>query len=219
MNVALRRGGSLRLGKRFVLWGVLAVGLPVAAFAHPVILIDYSMKIQFDSAGLRGFYETWRFDDAHSTEILKMFDKNGNGQIDPSELPALKRGYFDDLKDYSYFASIVVNGKEVPTREVTEFSATYEDGRMIYRFFVPLSLAATTREEGVDITVWDPTYFTDLTPDGDEALTIDKPGGIVATVSVVNDHRHFYNLGPGMALVKKPPFYLKMVVVRFRQGE
>jgi len=195
---------------------ILSLGLPAAAFAHPVILIDYTMKAQFDSSGLQGFHETWRFDDVHSTEILKMFDKNGNGQIDPAELPALKRGYFDDLKDYSYFASILVNGKEVPTREVSDFSATYEDHRMIYRFFVPLKVPATARDQEVDVTVWDPTYFTDLSPDGEGAFTIDKPDGMAATLSIANDRRHFYNLGPGVALVKKPPFYLKMVVVRFQ---
>ncbi len=138
MRVALSGSGLPRGCTVVLLAVILSLGLPGAAFAHPVILIDYTMKVQFDSSGLQGFYETWRFDDVHSTEILKMFDKNGNGQIDPAELPALKRGYFDDLKDYSYFASIVVNGKEVPTREVSDFAATDEDGRMI----VPILRAA-----------------------------------------------------------------------------
>jgi len=211
-----RLGGSAP--RRLVL--VLAVFLGAAAHlsAHPVILITYRQDFNFDSGGLTGFYETWKFDQVHSEQILQMFDANHNGKIDPDEMAALQKGYFDDLKDYSYFTSIVLDGKPVATPTVTDFNAAFEDNRMIYHFFVPLRVPASADEHELDVTIWDPTYYTDLSVEGADALTLRRPASIDASVSVANDHRHFYNLAPGVTLVKAPPFYLKMIVVRFKQA-
>jgi ABC-type uncharacterized transport system substrate-binding protein len=196
----------------------LLLGAAAHLSAHPVILITYRQDFSFDSGGLTGFSETWKFDQVHSEQILQMFDANHNGKIDPAEMPALQKGYFDDLKDYSYFTSIVLDGKPVATPDVTNFSAVFEDNRMIYHFFVPLRVAASAEEHELDITIWDPTYYTDLSVEGADALTLRKPASIDASVSVANDHRHFYNLAPGVTLVKPPPFFLKMIVVRFKEA-
>ncbi len=199
-----------------VLLGLFFV--PASVFAHPVILIKFEIKFQFNARGLEGFWETWWFDTPHSAQIMQMFSLHpeSNGEISPSQLPALKRGFFDDLRDYNYFSSVVVDGKEIPTKRVSSFSASYADRRVIYHFFVPLAVAATPEEQEVDVTVWDPTYYTDLSPEGDDAVTVEAPESISAKISVANDHRHFYNLAPDVVLIKPPPFYLKMQVVRFK---
>ncbi len=209
-------GRTRRSAGLLVLLGLFFI--PVSAFAHPVILISFRIEFKFNSHGLQGFWETWRFDATHSAQILQMFGLHPepNGEISPSQLPTLKKGFFDDLKDYNYFTSMVVDGKELPTKSALDFSASYTDGRVIYHFFVPLDVPATAADQDLDVTIWDPTYYTDLSPEGSHALTIDKPDGIEASVFTANDHRHFYNLAPGMVLVKPPPFYLKMQVVRFR---
>jgi len=194
------------------------IALPVAAFAHPVIIITYGVDFSFSASGLRGFHEVWHFDRVHSQQILQMFDANQNGRIDPDELPALKRGYFDDLDKYNYFTSIVLNGKALPTKGVTDFSAAFENNSMVYRFFVPLEVPATSAGQELDVTVWDPTYYTDLNLDAGNALRMQKPSAIHATISMANDHRHFWQIAPDVVLVKALPFYLKMIVVKFRSG-
>lgn len=200
----------------FVLLGFLAI--PVSAFAHPVILITYTVGFRFDSNELQGFTETWWFDQVHSQQILQMFDANHNGQIDPGELPALKAGYFEDLRDYNFFSSVVLNGKAIPTKAVADFSARFENHTMVYRFFVPLKIPVAASGQELDLTVWDPTYFTDLSPRGSDPFTLDKPAPVAATVSTADDHRHFYHIAPDIVIVKKPPFYLKMIVVRFKKA-
>jgi ABC-type uncharacterized transport system substrate-binding protein len=207
---------NLRL--RTLLPALLFLLIPVCAFAHPVILITYTVGYRFDANGLQGFTETWWFDKIHSKQILQMFDSNHNGTIDPSELPALQRGYFDDLKDYNFFNSVVVNGRAVPTTKVSDFSARFADDQLIYTFFVPLPIPATSSSQEVDITIWDPTYYTDLTPRGNDAVAIEKPSAIDASVSIANDHRHFYHMAPDVILIKPPPFYLKMMVVTFKRA-
>ena len=202
--------GLLRV---FLLLGMIF--LPATAFAHPVIIITYHVRFIFNSQGLTGFYEQWKFDQVHSIAILDLFDRNHNGQIDPSELPALKRGYFDNLKRFSYFTSIVLNGKALPTDRVTDFSATFRNHRMLYHFFVPLRIRAKPRPQELDVTVWDRTYFTDLNLQRGNALRIVKPQSIHATIGMADDHRHFWHIAPDVVLVKALPFYLKMIVVRF----
>ncbi len=204
------------LGAALVLAGSLL--LPGSVSAHPVITIAYRIHFSFSSKGLRGLSEVWRFDQVHSEQIAQMFNLHPGpgGTIDSAELPALKQGYFDDLRDYSYFTTVVVDGREVPTKTVTDFSAAYRDSTMIYRFFVPLDVPAAAWTREVDVTIWDPTYFTDLSPEGSEAVTLAKPPAITASVYTANDHRHFYHLASDLVLMKTPPFYLKMQVVRFR---
>jgi ABC-type uncharacterized transport system substrate-binding protein len=200
---------------RALIMAMLFLGIPVSVFAHPVIDITFRQQYVFDAKGLTGFYQTWIFDETHSADILKMFDANHNGAVDPDELPALKKGYFDDLKDYSYFTSIVVDGKPVSTPDITSFRASFENNHMVYRFFVPLVVPAAGADHEVDVTIWDPTYYTDLSIENEDALTVQKPGSITATIAVANDHRHFYHLAPGVSLIKQPPFFLKMVAVQF----
>jgi len=207
---------KVRFRTRRFLIAAAFLALPVAAFAHPVIIITYGVDFSFSSAGLRGFNEVWHFDKVHSREILQMFDANGNGQIDSGELPALKRGYFDDLEKYNYFTSIVLNGKALPTKGITDFSAAFENNSMVYRFFVPLEVPATADGQELDVTVWDPTYYTDLNLDAGNALKMQKPASIHATISMANDHRHFWQIAPDVVLVKALPFYLKMIVVKFK---
>lgn len=219
---ALRPAGAQRsCPRRSLLAGLALLGfllVPVSAFAHPVIYLDFRIEFKLNAHGLQGFWETWRFDAPHSVMIVKMFKlrPEANGAISRGQLPTLKRGFFDNLKDYNYFSSIVVDGKELPTKRVSHFSASFVHGRMFYHFFVPLVVPATDAEQEVDVTCWDPTYYTDLSPEGHDAVTVEGPSSITATVSVANDHRHFYNLAPDIVLIKKPPFYLKMQVIRFR---
>ncbi|MDA8426626.1 MAG: DUF1007 family protein [Treponema sp.] len=207
--------GSMKyLSARFaaLLLGLL---LPIAASAHPAVKISYWMDFRLDSSGLAGIEETWRFDAKHSEQILEMFDANHNGVIDPSELPALERGYFDNLARYSFFTTIVADGEPVAAKVAKDFSAEYRDHRMYYRFFLPLEIPASSRTREVDVTVWDPTYFTDMEPGDEAAVTVHKPRDITARIYSANDHRHFYNIAPDVRLIKKPPFYLQMQVLEF----
>lgn len=194
---------------------LLCLILPFAVSAHPALSISYRLEFRMDSRGLVGIEEIWRFDGKHSRQILEMFDSNHNGNIDPSELPALKRGYFDNLSRYSFFTTVVADGKTVPMDRATDFAAEFRDDRMYYRFFLPLRLSVSTREQKVDVTIWDPTYFTDMEPDGEGSITIRKPPEIEARIYTANDHRHFYNIAPDVRLIKKPPFYLRMQVLEF----
>ncbi len=205
--------------KRLLLATIAVMSLlvcPVAAWAHPVVTITFWLKFKLDSTGLVGMDETWEFDQTHSKQILTMFDSNHDGTIGPTELPALKRGYFDHLEKFSYFNTVVLDGHPATLGTATDFSATYRDHRMYYHMFLPLQVKASDRLQEVDVTIWDPTYFTDLEPHGSSAISVEKSDGIAATVYSANDHRHFYNLAPGVTLIKKPPFYLPMHVLKFK---
>jgi ABC-type uncharacterized transport system substrate-binding protein len=197
---------------------VLLLLFPATAFAHPVVTIRYRLDFRLDASGLRGISETWVFDAVHSAQILKMFDTNGDGRIESSELPSLERGYFDDLKHYSYFTTVVIDGKEAKTGNAQDFSADFDpqNHRMVYHFYLPLVVKAEPRDREVDITIWDPTYFTDLEPVDASAIRLSKPRSISATIHTGNDHRHFYNIAPDVILIRKPPFYLPMQVLKFR---
>ncbi len=198
-----------------LLFAALLASAPAPAYAHPHIWITCRLAFRFDASGLEGFTEVWRFDETTSEQILQMFDANGNGRIDRAELPALKAGYFDGLKDYSYFTSIRVDGLGLPTPTPTAFEADYRDSRMVYRFFVPLALPAGQRAREVTVTVWDPTYFTDIDFEPTAAIAIEKNGAIECGASIESDPLDRYRLPPDLYVSQPPPVTLKMAVVRF----
>nr|P22041.1 RecName: Full=Uncharacterized 15.5 kDa protein in trpE 3'region; AltName: Full=ORF 1 [Spirochaeta aurantia]AAA26590.1 unknown [Spirochaeta aurantia] len=88
-------------------------------------------------------------------------DINGNGKFDDKELPGLKKGYFDNLKSYQYFTHLRLGTKKLEVPSPTKFVASIADGRVTFRFFVPLGLRLDAKTP-LAVAFYDDTFFTDM---------------------------------------------------------
>ncbi|MBW7957044.1 MAG: DUF1007 family protein [Deltaproteobacteria bacterium] len=81
--------------------------LAPSAWSHPHMSIDNSVTAVFDANGLAGFRLEWTFDEMSSSIFILDFDVNKNGRLEKSEIAALEKGAFSNLKNFEYFTNIL----------------------------------------------------------------------------------------------------------------
>ena len=132
------------------------------AWAHPHVWVDYAIEARFDATGLTGFQHRWTFDEMFSSQIMEMFDANGDGFFSAEEIEAVRRGAFEYLSEYDYFIQIKINGSSFHVASVTDFRAAIHGYQVVYDFFVPCPVPASAEPTVVHLLVADMEYFVDL---------------------------------------------------------
>jgi ABC-type uncharacterized transport system substrate-binding protein len=159
--------------------------------AHPHVWLDVHLTYVFDEKGLAGIRQEWKFDEMFSLMILDNNDTDHNNILDAGEVAKIKAGAFDNLKSFNYFTTIRINGNQFEIKWVTDFSAEVRNDRLVYKFFVPCHITATSAYKSINITVTDETFYTDIallkkTPEYDYAgksfeteHTVTPPGTVI----------------------------------------
>ncbi|WP_031385943.1 DUF1007 family protein [Desulfonatronum thiodismutans] len=132
------------------------------ARAHPHVWVDYGIEARFDAAGLVGFQHRWTFDEMFSSQIMEMFDADGDGVFSAEEIEEVRQGAFEYLSEYDYFIQIKVNGSPFHVASVTDFRASIQGHQVVYDFFVPCPIPAGAEPKTVHLLVADMEYFVDL---------------------------------------------------------
>lgn len=140
---------------------LLATFTPPAS-AHPHVFVDYGMTFVFDQQGLAGITMEWAFDEMFTQMLLEEGDLNRDRHFDSREIAGIKTGAFDNLANHAWFTHILVNGRPYPVTTVTSFNAVLKDGQARYSFFIPCQVPAGKTPQTVSLTLYDPTYYTDL---------------------------------------------------------
>lgn len=135
---------------------------PDTVFSHPHVFIDNSIKIVFGKEGLAGFEVMWIFDEMFSSMLIHDFDKNMNGKFEAAEIEQVKNGAFSNLKKFQYFTYIKINGKPFRVQFVKGFSATIEEDKVSYHFFVPCHVRAICSFKEVKISIYDKSFYSCL---------------------------------------------------------
>lgn len=142
---------------------IMAVMLGVSsvyANAHPHIFIVQRLEAAFDGKGLAGFNVRWKFDDMFAGMIAEDHDRNHNGRLEPDEVQSIRENAFSYLAEFNYFVFIKIENKPFKVKYTTDFTATLEDGRLEYRFFVPCHVRATRNVKKITVATYDPSYYS-----------------------------------------------------------
>ncbi len=132
---------------------------PMAAWAHPHVFIHAAVDAVFDREGLAGFRVRWVFDEMFSSTIRMDYDLNDNSQFEPSEVKALEKGAFSNLKNFNYFVHVDIQGKPFEVSFVKDFDAEIKGEKMLYAFFVPCHVRATDRFKDIHVAIYDPEFY------------------------------------------------------------
>ena len=147
----------------------IIVALPaLGAYAHPHVFISSHVAVDFEADALTRVSVDWTFDELFSQMILADYDAGKKGSFTETEAAALKKGAFDNLRNYHYFLALSVDGKAITLPPIKDFKPSIRDGKLVYVFSLPfdLKIPATTRE--LRITIYDDTYyvaFDKMSPD------------------------------------------------------
>ena len=152
-------------------WSLVLIVLlfPGYVAAHPHVWIDAHLEVYISDQGLNRVVNRWVFDEMFTESILLDYDRNRNREIEPGENSEIEAGAFSNLRHYGYFTHLTVGSREVPVNSVEKFRATLEEGRLVYRFEVPLNVEVRDRWQRIHLGVWDDTYFVEVKYDSPAA--------------------------------------------------
>ncbi len=138
---------------------LLAVFCSVA-LSHPHVFIAQSIKIVFDDQGLAGFNIHWTFDDMFASMIAGDYDKNQNEVLEKGEVALIKKEAFSYISKYNYFTFVKIDGEPFEVKFIQNFSAEFHDKKLVYKFFIPCHVTATSNFKHVTVASYDPTYYS-----------------------------------------------------------
>ena len=130
------------------------------ALSHPHVFIVQRIKIVFDDKGLAGFNIQWKFDDMFASMIADDYGKNQNGILEKKEVALIKKEAFSYLSSYNYFTFVTISGKPFDVKFIQNFSAILNNKKLIYEFFVPCHVTATSNFKHITVATYDPSYYS-----------------------------------------------------------
>jgi len=139
------------------------------SFAHPHIVVDYSVRLmQTSSGGLTGIRVTWVFDPLFSQEVIFEVDRNRDQVLQPGEIEMVYSVAFQNTAFYNYFTRFQIDSGEIilPT-EVRDFYAHIDGRRLAYEFTLPLAenqAPWTPANRKLGVWIYDETFFSAFIP-------------------------------------------------------
>jgi ABC-type uncharacterized transport system substrate-binding protein len=155
------------------------------AFAHPHVFITSAVSLQIASGEVTNISVRWTFDELFSGMVIADYDKGKKGSFTGEEAAALKKGAFDNLKNYHYFLALFVDGKQRELPRIEEFKPSIEGGRLVYSFSLPLSLDVPASGRELRLTIYDDTYYVAFDKMLPSDVAIEGDGSASGTVAIV----------------------------------
>ena len=174
---------------------------------HAHVWIHHAVIVHFNQDGMAGFKQEWVFDEMFSNMIIHDFDKDQSGKLEPAEVEDVYKGAFSNLKNFEYFTHVKINGKRFKVEFVKDFNAKIVKKRVVYHFFVPCRVKATSSFKEIRIGIYDKSFYTNVTLLKDQILFENDTG-----------YEHHHNV----ELNKNEPYYYGQVypeeiVLKFRK--
>jgi ABC-type uncharacterized transport system substrate-binding protein len=157
------------------------------------VWIDARAELGVDDEGrLETVTITWIFDEFYSAFSVEGFDKDRDGKPDPVPMEAMVAQAGEDLREWGYFTDLRLKGERVTWGPLKAHSASWDNGRLIYRYVLglaePLPLAADAKD--LSLRLYDPTFYISIlleerpdaahlvgAPEGC-ALSVQEPDGV-----------------------------------------
>ena len=143
----------------FFIWLILII--PGALQAHPHIFVDAAIKVIVDRNNIKAVEVQWLFDEMYSVAAIMDYDLDGNGDLSVDEAATLRKDATDVLGDVNYFTYISIDEMPLEIRKVSSFKSEVIDGRLSYRFLIPINYTANGDFPGlIRLAAYDPEFFS-----------------------------------------------------------
>lgn len=194
---------------RSVALGLVLVSFWVMpAWAHPHVWADVRAEVLVSAGYVEGVWTVWTFDEVFSQLILADHDANFDGKIDGQESLTIKKGYFDNLKTYRFYTHLGLGTKKLDVPVPQRFQAGLTgDGRVTYRFFLPLGLRLDAKTT-LAVSFYDESFFTDMVFQKNNPLDLKVTDGGKGSVTLRKDPSKTYYGGqmvPTFAFIQWSP--------------
>ena len=157
----------------------LLASVPLSA--HPHIMLLSNLDFVFAGKTCRGVWVEWTFDRFFSTSIIQDYDIDQNGSFDDDEIQQIHDHAFINLENYGFFVSFRKAKTRHTPSSATRFSAKIEDGKLLYKFFIPLD--SFKLNNGFFLSIFDPTYYCAVKY-SDNPVIIEQSEGVAPSFSI-----------------------------------
>jgi ABC-type uncharacterized transport system substrate-binding protein len=152
--------------------------------AHPHVFISSLVAVDFDGTSLSRISVDWTFDELFSQMIAADYDRGKKGSFTEAEAEALKKGAFDNLRNYHYFLALYLNGKPLALPAIRDFKPTLRAGRLVYSFSLPLALPIAASGSELRITIYDDSYYVAFDKMSPSDVAVRSGDSIAAAISI-----------------------------------
>lgn len=161
----------------------LAGARPVAA--HPHVWVTAQTDVVFDdSRRVIALRHVWTFDEMYSSWALQDLGGSPDGSVDPARLDMLAEENAVHLHEFEYFTHMRANGSDQRFLDPTDYAMSYENGRLVFRFTLPLARPAEA-DRALLLDVSDPEFFVSFRmAEGNDAVRLlGGPQGCSMTIT------------------------------------
>ena len=152
--------------------------LPAALGAHPHVFVDSRVSAEFHDGELTHVKAHWTFDRFFTHQVKRDFQLDDSGSYSDAQVEEVRRGAFDNLKNYDYFIFVEVDGEEVESNNPRNFNVTLDgDGQLVYTFEIPVGVDVRNGGVTVEVAMYDEEYFVDMVF-ADDYLTVDGSASV-----------------------------------------
>ena len=102
-------------------------------FSHPHTFIDLYPTISGNTFTLK-----WVFDEMTSNMIMMDFDEDHDMKLNDKEQKLIHDEAFIHLKEFNFYAHMMVGDKEQSIKKVSNFKTYFENNRVVYQFDIEL---------------------------------------------------------------------------------
>ena len=181
-----------RVSALLALAAFLLLAFPQLSLSHPHVFIHNNLTVVFDQQGLAGIQVKWVFDEFFSSMIADEFDRNHNSRLESPEVKDLMEGAFANLVKFDYFSFIRIQGKPFRVEYVRDFSAALAGGKLIYEFWIPCHVKASSVFKQFIISQYDPTYYTRVAFAKDQPVKVKGGPGFEISYRIVKNTKKSY---------------------------
>ncbi|CFR18151.1 DUF1007 domain-containing protein [Yersinia kristensenii] len=140
------------------------------ALAHPHSFIDMDASFVSEKQTLVGIKMVWTMDEITSADLL--YDAE-NAKSDSEIWKKLAAEVMANVLGQHYFTDIYRDGKPVKYKNLpTEYHLSRQGHQAVLEFILPLAEPQPLAGKPFIISTYDPTYFVDMTYDGNKAIRL-----------------------------------------------
>jgi ABC-type uncharacterized transport system substrate-binding protein len=179
-----------------LLFAAIAMMAASAAGAHPHVWIDARAKLIFHKGKITAIRMHWTFDPLFSALVMHEHDKDKNKKFSKAEAADVEKNAFSNLKNYSYFTHLRLDGKPAKVSRVNGFKPSFAGGKLVYEFTVLLDRPVDPQKTRFSFGVYDETYYIEVDFEKKHPVAVAGAGSAGCTYKIVQDKRHaiYYGL-------------------------
>jgi ABC-type uncharacterized transport system substrate-binding protein len=134
------------------------------ATAHPHLWIEAKTQVEFDTqARVVALQHVWEFDEMFAAYATQGLKKAKDGSLSQEQLQNLASDWMKALGDpvSHYFTQVSVEGKTVPFAAPRDVQVRWdpEGAHLTLEFKLPLAQPVVPGKGGIQVDIYDPTYF------------------------------------------------------------